>query len=249
MAMAILLLTGSASAQSRTQVWYLDQGGGIDFRYEPPRQFAGHAMTGKEWGCSQHSDALGNVLAYSNGSTVWNGAHQVMRNGGGLSGNAYVNKHPALFVPYPGRPDLCYLFTTDGFSRKEAASTAPYNEGLRYHLIDLHADGGRGAVVLKNRLLFKPTSMKLAGVQATDCGYWVIGHPFNSAEYRVYHVTAAGLDFEVFNRWGQRVFASDQPLVPWDGGRLPVGVYFYSVRGRNCQSEPLLHKGTVTLMR
>jgi len=40
-------------------------------------------------------------------------------------------------------------------------------------------------------------------------------------------------NLQVYNRWGQLVFSSDDPNVPWDGGntRQP-GVYIYKVKYR-----------------
>jgi len=34
---------------------------------------------------------------------------------------------------------------------------------------------------------------------------------------------------EIFNRYGQRVFYSRGYSNPWDGGGLPLGVYFYVI--------------------
>ncbi len=62
---------------------------------------------------------------------------------------------------------------------------------------------------------------------------------------------------EVFNRWGQLVFESTNPLLGWNGGldnsgaRVPDGTYFYVVSFKDrCSDEPLTtHTGHVTLLR
>jgi gliding motility-associated-like protein len=38
---------------------------------------------------------------------------------------------------------------------------------------------------------------------------------------------------EIFNRYGQRVFYSRGYAKPWDGGSLPLGVYYYVIDLKN----------------
>ena len=62
------------------------------------------------------------------------------------------------------------------------------------------------------------------------------------------------LDFRIYNRWGQEVFATSDPFKGWDGNFLaspsPAGVYVYSVvykiNGNNDYSS---FSGNVTLIR
>ena len=60
--------------------------------------------------------------------------------------------------------------------------------------------------------------------------------------------------FNVYNRWGSKVFESDQPGEGWNGyfnGRLsPVGVYIYQASFNYRGSDkPKVQKGSVTLIR
>ncbi|MGB3619062.1 MAG: gliding motility-associated C-terminal domain-containing protein, partial [Catalinimonas sp.] len=50
--------------------------------------------------------------------------------------------------------------------------------------------------------------------------------------------------FEVFNRWGVRVYRQSSPNVMWDGSAAPAGVYYYQVRYTD-----RTYKGSVTLLR
>ena len=58
----------------------------------------------------------------------------------------------------------------------------------------------------------------------------------------------------VYNRWGERVFETEDPKVKWDGmyknKRADVGTYFYYIK-YNCQTfkEPRFIKGDVELMQ
>ncbi|MEO0338295.1 MAG: gliding motility-associated C-terminal domain-containing protein, partial [Bacteroidota bacterium] len=60
------------------------------------------------------------------------------------------------------------------------------------------------------------------------------------------------LSFEIFDRWGSRVFASVDPFQRWDGSfknqELNPGVFRYKVRFV-CNGEELENFGTLMLMR
>lgn len=55
-----------------------------------------------------------------------------------------------------------------------------------------------------------------------------------------------GSTITIFNRYGQRVYYSRGYNKPWDGGRLPVGVYYYVIDMRNGAGKLV---GYVTLLR
>ncbi len=60
--------------------------------------------------------------------------------------------------------------------------------------------------------------------------------------------------FRVFNRWGEQVFESNSPDIPWDGihkGKpAPAEVYFYQLAYRPFSGEPVeMRRGDVVLLR
>jgi gliding motility-associated-like protein len=65
------------------------------------------------------------------------------------------------------------------------------------------------------------------------------------------HVTE--YEFRIWNRWGQEVFRSTDPLKGWDGyyeSRIAqTGVYAYVITYKNVYNEPKVLKGNVTLLR
>jgi gliding motility-associated-like protein len=67
----------------------------------------------------------------------------------------------------------------------------------------------------------------------------------------VYNVQS--LNVQIFNRWGQRVFESDDLNFRWDGrykGELvQQDVYVYVIQGRNVKGETFLQKGDITILR
>jgi gliding motility-associated-like protein len=66
-------------------------------------------------------------------------------------------------------------------------------------------------------------------------------------------VGLVGWNLQVYNRWGERVYATSDPAGQWDGTRvnlpLPEGVYFYIAQWSDgCGNGGDLH-GAVTLLR
>jgi gliding motility-associated-like protein len=55
-----------------------------------------------------------------------------------------------------------------------------------------------------------------------------------------------GTTFSVFDRWGKRVYQSNDYQNDWDGDDLPSGVYFYLLNGGECIVEK---KGALTILR
>jgi gliding motility-associated-like protein len=71
--------------------------------------------------------------------------------------------------------------------------------------------------------------------------------PLGPAEYSTeYQMT-------IWNRWGQEVFRSTDPLLGWDGRykgtEATTGVYAYVITYKNIYNEAKLAKGNVTLTR
>lgn len=59
--------------------------------------------------------------------------------------------------------------------------------------------------------------------------------------------------FQIYNRWGQLVYETNNPDDRWDGtiaGQpAPIGVYVYLLRGTGNRGEPFVKQGNITLFR
>jgi len=59
--------------------------------------------------------------------------------------------------------------------------------------------------------------------------------------------------FQVYNRWGSRIFESGSPDAAWDGTHKGIAcaadTYFYVLKGRDGDGAPVVLKGNVTLVR
>ncbi len=64
----------------------------------------------------------------------------------------------------------------------------------------------------------------------------------------------ASIEFwEVFNRWGDLVFVTNDLSATWDGtfngNHLPIGVYFYKIAAKDFKDDEIYKEGNVTLLR
>jgi len=179
----ILLCLGT-KAQNENNIWYFGNHAGLDFSTNPPTTLTNSAMYSSE-GCSTVSDAIGNLLFYTDGITVWNKSHLMMQNGNGLMGHPSAAQS-GLVVKQPGNPNLFYIFTVD---------VAGGTNGLRYSVIDMNLAAGMGSVTVKNTLLYTPCTEKLTAVKSSNgLDFWIVTHEWGSANFRSYKLNSTGVN-------------------------------------------------------
>ncbi|PNQ73332.1 hypothetical protein C1T31_07375 [Hanstruepera neustonica] len=182
-----ILLTASTwcLAQNEAANWVFGQRAALDFNFGYPIPEQGSQIDTQE-GCSSISDRLGNLLFYSDGSTVWNRNHSIMLNGEGLFGDK-SSTQSAMIIPKPNDDNIYYIFTVDDRARAN---------GLRYSEINMTFDGGLGGVTSnKNILLETPTTEKITAIESADGrSIWVISHKWNSNEFISYLVSDTGVN-------------------------------------------------------
>src|ERR1043165_4820096 len=96
-----------STAQNEAIKLYFGQNAGLDFSTAPPTVLTNGALVTAE-GCATISDHFGNLLFYTDGSTVWNASHAVMANGSGLFGNSSTTQ-AALIVRQPGSQTIFHI--------------------------------------------------------------------------------------------------------------------------------------------
>ncbi len=94
-------------SQGEANIWYFGINAGIDFNSGSPVALTNSQMITDE-GCAVLSNASGQLLFYTDGSTVWNKNHQVMQNGSGLLGH-YSSSQSATIIQKPGSTNLFYV--------------------------------------------------------------------------------------------------------------------------------------------
>jgi len=191
-----------AQSPKRANIWYFGEQAGLDFTPGHPVPLTDGAMKAFE-GSAVISDANGNLQFYTNGGDmpypggIWNKHHQLMPNGD-LDGSGGCNSafQSSLILPHPKYESIYYLFTTDCIENNSTG-------GLRYSVIDMTLDGGKGDVVSKDILLTTPVDESLTAVQnANGKDWWVIAHKLHTDTFYVYNFTAQGITGLVKKRIG-----------------------------------------------
>jgi len=54
---------------------------------------------------------------------------------------------------------------------------------------------------------------------------------------------------EIYNRWGSLVYVTDSSDSYWQAKNISDGIYYYSVRIKNCKNETVDNKGIITVLR
>lgn len=185
-------ISTGAIAQNETAYWFFGTNGGLRFvdDVSDPVVVTGSAMSAFE-GCAVISDVNGQLLFYTDGTSVWNKNHQPTPNGFGLLGSSSATQ-AAVIVPRPGS-NRYYIFTAPALEN----TFNNENDGIRFTEVDMSLDGGLGDVIAdtKNTLLITPACEKITASRTADgAGYWALGHEWNSNRYFAFKITSGGVD-------------------------------------------------------
>jgi gliding motility-associated-like protein len=170
-------------SQKQANNWFFGINAGISFATGSPVALTGSAMNQNE-GAAVISDENGNLLFYTDGTTVWNRQHAIMENGTGLNGHA-TSTQSAIIVPQPGSDSIYFVFTCDWQGRPR---------GVCYSIVNISNNNGLGRVTSKNISLLTPATEKLTAVMhCNNRDIWVLTRAWNSANYVAWLVTQAGV--------------------------------------------------------
>src|SRR6185295_14247680 len=190
--------------QKRMWNWYFGNYSAINFSTGSPVTVNNSPMASAE-GTASISDTSGNLLFYTNGSTVYNKDNAVMVNGTGLKGSG-ISAQSSVIVPAPGSQTLYYIFTTNNW-------TDPSTE-LNYNIVDITLNGGLGEVTVKNILMNSNVREQVTAVyHANGSDFWIVTHEANNSNYLSYLVNGSGVSstpvisstgmlYDGFNRYG-----------------------------------------------
>nr|WP_315188373.1 T9SS type B sorting domain-containing protein [uncultured Flavobacterium sp.] len=226
------LLSAPTFAQKEAAIWYFGEYAGLDFNSGSPVALTNGQLSTDE-GCTTISDKNGNLLFYTDGSIVYDKAHNVMPNGTGLLGHR-SSTQSAIIVPRPNNPNLYYIFTVDepnpyNADDNDINDVDPPNNGLNYSLVDLRLNNGLGDIVSTEKNIplitynknnseevkFK-CSEKVTAVQHGDgVSFWVITHFINT--FYSFKVGTLGID--------------KNPVKTVTSFNIPIGGYNYNAIG------------------
>lgn len=180
--------------------WYFGDSAGINFNSGAPVALTNGAIETHE-GCAAISDLNGDLLFYTDGTTVWNKIHDVMDDGTGLNGHSNSTQS-AIIVPRPGVPNRYYIFTVFHTITISGQGPPVLDPGtFNYSEVDMTASGGLGAVIdsSKNTLMQDSTLEKLTAIRhGNGSDVWVVVTRWDTIDslhlYNAYQVSSSGVD-------------------------------------------------------
>jgi hypothetical protein len=104
-----LIVSSQLFAQKEADWWFFGRNASVHFTPAGVASFTDGALSTEE-GCSVISDKTGKLLFYTDGITVWNANHKVMKNGDSLMGDP-SSTQSSIAIPRPKHPGEYYLFT------------------------------------------------------------------------------------------------------------------------------------------
>lgn len=182
-----LLLPVMAGAQyymPQNSHWVMSKAAGLYFNGSlPVPQSSEIGMTE----CSAAiSDNAGNLLFYSDGMNVWDRNGMVMPNGRDINGSG-VNTHSTtqgvLIVPFPGNPDLYYVFSLVGY--------------LYMNVVDMSLNNGNGDIVtgypLRGMIWNDQLGEKMIAIRGCDNNVWLVTRSHLRSEFLAFDIHRNGL--------------------------------------------------------
>lgn len=226
-----VFVTPCAPINSSQGNWYFGAFAGLNFSSGAPVAALGaflNTTLNTMEGCVSQSDALGNLLFYSDGIKLWDKNHVLVNPTTPLTGHN-SSSQSALSVSVPGNPNRYYLFTIPSYQ----FNPVPF----AYSLVDV--TGGNASLVSTNTPVTLPsgaTSVSEAATAVQKCNgdYWVIvrGYYSDSLPLRnsfyVYSVTASGVTlagtypFANPSYVGQLKMSADGTLLACSGGAAVI---------------------------
>ncbi len=180
-AVILALLGVNSYGQGEASNWYFGLNAGYNFMSE---QALVDGQIKQLEGCSTVSDSLGNLLFYTDGSTIWNKDHLIMTNGEGLN-SSFSCSQSSLIVGFNNK---FFVFTL-------ARGRLDGGDGtVWYSIVDMTKQGGKGEVVDKNVLLPFFSDEKVTAVPHPNGQHiWVLFHDILGGEFISCQFSSQGL--------------------------------------------------------
>ncbi len=211
--LAYLLCVGNTFAQKEANIWFLNDGYGVEFsgkrineRFKGKAQerFDGKMSAGVLHGKFTMCDSLGNLLFYTDGISVWNKEHKA------IATDLYGNMNVSV-APLPNKNDIYIIFYT-GIQNK--SESYPFKDnltiehiekeiltqkkitkktGLYYSILDV-----KNEVFLDKNVLISENILNdfCINRHATEKKYWLVVHEANSNKFISYLLDDKGFNLK-----------------------------------------------------
>ncbi len=155
-------------SQNETNNWVFGKNSIVNFNSFTPNTLFTSGMN-SENSVSCISDHQGNLVLYTNGFTLWNKNHLIVKDGIAFYGEILVPQS-SIIVPDPGNTNVYYIFTAKSVvsAFPPGVPEPPILPGLYYSKIDISLNGGQGGIVEKNIKIHDQPSAKLTAVHHSD---------------------------------------------------------------------------------
>lgn len=217
-----LLSYSSVLSQKEATHWYFGYNDGFTFKKGFPEESHDGFINTLE-GCATISDSrTGDLLLYTDGVTVWNNKHEVIKNGYGLKGHA-SSTQSALIVPFSLQKRKFYVFTVP--------SVEAWNENntyLTYSVVSLEKSGGELVEQKKNIPLLNNVSEKLTGtINCENGGHWVLAHHKENAVFYAMRVFDDGVTSPVISSFGSLYKTAHYGTMKISPGGKKIATFFW----------------------
>lgn len=198
---AFFILLGSSHYESTAQynnVWAFGYGAGLNFNTIPPTPIKTSIASAEA--AAAISDVNGDLLFYTDGSSVWNKNGSLMPNGASLLPLQYYpngwqpttsSRQGAVIVPKPEAANLYYIFSITNWELGEIGLAGH----LFYSIVDMNLDGGLGDVKADEKgiymdSMFNEIAFALPGDR---CNFWLLAPSNQNQQFKAFEITASGI--------------------------------------------------------
>jgi gliding motility-associated-like protein len=193
---ALLTCYSKIFAQQENHIWAFGNNAGLDFTSGNPVPFSTN-MQSRE-GTASVADATGQLLFYTEGSTVWDKNGNIMPNGIDLTPFATTivpaptgsTTQGALIVPVPASTSRYFVFSMTCLELGTSALR------LYYSVVDMNLNGGLGDVIPaeKSILVDSVLSERMTAVVGQWCNIWLLTSTDAGPAIKAYEITANGIN-------------------------------------------------------
>ncbi len=183
----LLLIFRTTLFAQEDHFWAFGANAGIDFNTDPPTPLSTQMRTNE--GSSSVCDDRGQLLFYTDGTSVWDRNDNLMPNGSDLPGTIInitaSTSQGALIVPVPGNLDRYYVFSMGSWERRPL-----YFGRLSYSIVDMSLNNGLGDVIASRKAILLDTLLTehMTAVSSNDCGAWLIVVSRQNNNFKAYYI-------------------------------------------------------------
>jgi hypothetical protein len=182
----------------------------FDFRSDPPILNTHKSSNGNipqvvyfRFSSSAISTDNGDLKAYSDNKTIFNGQHEVIQNGEDMINFDYnPAMHGAMFLPYPGHPDSTLFITHKWDLEFDSLMGGSYSSCYdnHYSVINHRANGGSGKVVDRMHI-YEQGKLCCGGFSAVQHAngrdWWFVNTEIHSNRWHRYLLSPDGFTEQV----------------------------------------------------